>query len=111
LSTRASPDRSASARAFELRQILLATDLSAGCDRAFDRAVLLAREAGARLTIATALERSPDDLVEAEAQPRWRRNDGLADARRQIREDLEGKGVDARIVVRLSWSGAPELAS
>ena len=30
-----------------MRQILLATDLSARCDRAFDRAVLLAREAGA----------------------------------------------------------------
>jgi nucleotide-binding universal stress UspA family protein len=88
-----------------LRQILLATDLSARCDRAFDRAVLLAREAGARLTIATALERSPDDLVEPEAQPRWRRNDGLADARRQIRDDLEGKGVDARIVVRRARAG------
>ena len=88
-----------------LRQILLATDLSARCDRAFDRAVLLAREAGARLTIATALERSPDDLVELEAQPRWRRNDGLADARRQIRDDLEGKGVDARIVVRRARAG------
>ena len=88
-----------------LRQILLATDLSARCDRAFDRAVPLAREAGARLTIATALERSPDDLVEPEAQPRWRRNDGLTDARRQIREDLEGKGVDARIVVRRARAG------
>jgi nucleotide-binding universal stress UspA family protein len=88
-----------------LRQILLATDLSARCDRAFDRAVLLARAAGARLTIATALERSPDDLVEAEAQPRWQRNDRLVDARRQIREDLEGMGVDARIVVRRGRAG------
>lgn len=88
-----------------LRQILLATDLSARCDRAFDRAVHLAREAGARLTIATALERSPDDLVEPEARPRWRRQDGLADARRQIRKDLEGKGVDAHIVVRRARAG------
>ena len=35
------------------RQMLLATDLSAHCDRAFERSALLASEAGARLTIAT----------------------------------------------------------
>jgi nucleotide-binding universal stress UspA family protein len=87
------------------RQILLATDLSARCDRAFDRAVFLAREADARLTIATALERLPDDL--AEPEPRWRRSDGPADVRRQIRDDLEGTGVDARVVVQRA--GAAEL--
>src|SRR3546814_4448897 len=43
------------------RRILLASDLSARCDRAFDRAVLLARAWRARLTIATALEDWPDD--------------------------------------------------
>ncbi|HLT02524.1 MAG TPA: universal stress protein [Geminicoccaceae bacterium] len=88
-----------------MRQILLATDLSARCDRAFDRAVLLAREAGARLTIATALERSPDDPIEPEAQPRWRQDDRLADAECQIRDDLEGKDVDARIVIRRGRAG------
>ncbi|MGH6916693.1 MAG: universal stress protein [Geminicoccaceae bacterium] len=82
------------------RQILLATDLSARCDRAFERAAFLAREAGARLTIATALEGSPDDVVEHESQPRWRQSDSLADAEGRIRDDLEGKGVDAHIVVR-----------
>lgn len=83
------------------RQILLATDLSARCDRAFDRAVFLALAGGARLTIATALEGSPDDLIEGDPEPRWRRTDrALADAETQIRDDLEGKDVDAQIVVR-----------
>lgn len=82
------------------RRVLLATDLSARCDRAFDRAVLLTREWGARLTIATALEDWPDDVA-CESQPRWRRADReLGDAESQIRSDLEGKDADADIVVR-----------
>lgn len=82
------------------RRVLLATDLSARCDRAFDRAVLLTREWGARLTIATALEEWPDDAA-CESQPRWRRTDReLGDAESQIRGDLEGKDIDADIVVR-----------
>lgn len=82
------------------RQILLATDLSARCDRAFDRAVWLARAWDARLTIATAVEEGPDD-AQVGAQPRWRRSDrALADAESQIRDDLRDKEVDADIVVR-----------
>lgn len=82
------------------RRILLATDLSARCDRAFDRAVSLARAWRARLTIANALEEWPNDLV-CESRPRWRRTDSeLADAGSQIRDDLQGTEVDADIVVR-----------
>lgn len=82
------------------RRVLLATDLSARCDRAFDRAVILAREWRASLTIATALEDWPDDVV-CESRPRWRRADReLADAESRIREDLEGTDVDADIIVR-----------
>ncbi len=89
------------------RRICLATDLSARCDRAFDRAVLLARAWDARLTIATALEEWPDGGTD-EPRPRWRRFDGeLADAERQIGDDLQGKGIDADIVVRRA--SAPEL--
>ncbi len=88
------------------RRVLLATDLSARCDRAFDRAVFLARDWGARLTIATALEDWPNDAV-CDSHPRWRRADReLADAERQIREDLEGKDVDADIIVRRAEASA-----
>ena len=44
------------------KKILLATDLSARCDRAFDRAVRLARQWNSHLTIATAIEGPTDDL-------------------------------------------------
>jgi nucleotide-binding universal stress UspA family protein len=89
------------------RQILLATDLSARSDRAFDRAVSLARAWDARLTIATALEDWPEDVLH-ESQPRWRRTDSeLTDAESQIRDDLRGKDVDVKIVVRRAR--APEL--
>jgi nucleotide-binding universal stress UspA family protein len=89
------------------RRICLATDLSARCDRAFDRAILLARAWDARLTIATALEEWPEGGND-ESRPRWRRFDSeLADAERQIGDDLEGKGIQADIVVRRA--SAPEL--
>jgi nucleotide-binding universal stress UspA family protein len=82
------------------RRLLLATDLSARCDRAFDRAVSLARLWRARLTIATAVEEWPDDAA-CEQQPRWRRTDSeLADAESRIRDDLRGADVDADIVAR-----------
>jgi nucleotide-binding universal stress UspA family protein len=84
----------------------LATDLSARCDRAFDRAVLLARAWGARLTIAAALEEWPDDAA-CESHPRWRRTDHeLADAESRIREDLDGKDVGADIIVRRAEASA-----
>jgi nucleotide-binding universal stress UspA family protein len=83
------------------RRILLATDLSARCDRAFDRATLLAQEWGARLTIATALEEGLDDLVGRDSQPRWSRRDSeKAEAESQIRADLEGRDVDVDVIVR-----------
>lgn len=89
------------------RRICLATDLSARCDRAFDRAVLLARAWDARLTVATALEEWPDGDND-DARPRWRRFDSeLADAESQIGDDLQGKDIDADIVVRRA--SAPEL--
>ncbi len=83
------------------REILLATDLSARGDRAFDRAVFLADAWGARLTIASALEERLDDLVEHDGAPRWRRSDReVAAAEAQIRRDLEGKQVEVEVIVR-----------
>lgn len=48
------------------RSLLVATDLSSRCDRAIDRAVLLAREWGARLVVVTVLEKA--QLGELQAQ-------------------------------------------
>jgi len=65
--------------------ILLATDLSCRCDRALDRAVLLAREWDATLIIVHALE-SPMPVVD---EPSWRRTLSFEQrVTRRIHEDL-----------------------
>jgi nucleotide-binding universal stress UspA family protein len=80
------------------RHIILATDLSARCDRAFDRAVLLAREWDAHLTVAHALEQEPAGRG---LSLRWRGVDcERRDAESQIRADLQRVGVSADVVVR-----------
>jgi len=94
-------------------ELLLATDLSARCDRAFDRAVLLAREWGARLTVAVALETRPEDLLRRD-EPSWRQRDPeLADAEAQLRDDLAAAGATAEMVVRRAKAAdlVSELAS
>jgi nucleotide-binding universal stress UspA family protein len=79
------------------RNILLATDLSARCDRAFDRAVLLAREWDARLTVAHAPEREPAGRG---LNLRWRGIDReRQDAEAQIRADLESAGMAADVII------------
>jgi nucleotide-binding universal stress UspA family protein len=65
--------------------ILLATDLSCRCDRALDRAVLLAREWDATLIIVHALE-TPASVVD---EPSWRRSLSFEQrVTRRIHEDL-----------------------
>ena len=64
----------------KLESILVATDLSARCDRAFDRARSLARESGARLNILHVAE--GDETAASEEKE--------AAARKQIGEDLGG---------------------
>lgn len=64
----------------KLESILVATDLSARCDRAFDRARSLARESGARLNILHVAE--GDETAASEEKE--------AAAHKQIGEDLEG---------------------
>jgi nucleotide-binding universal stress UspA family protein len=80
------------------RRIVLATDLSARCDRAFERAVVLAREWDARLTVAHALEREP---VGRGLSLRWRGIDvERQEAESQILADLQRAGIAADVVIR-----------
>lgn len=78
------------------RAILLATDLSCRCDRALDRAILLAGEWNARLVVLHAMPRT---AIEGD-HPSWRRDlDPRTLARRRILEDLRGGAVEFEIVV------------
>src|SRR5690606_6260528 len=76
----------------------LATDLAAKTDRAFDRAVYLARHWNARLLIVHAVEQSP---LRSD-QPSWRRGtDPVEAARLKLLFDYPGwEGVETAIDVR-----------
>jgi nucleotide-binding universal stress UspA family protein len=80
------------------RHVTLATDLAARTDRAFDRAVDLARRWGARLLIVHAVEES---AVRTD-QPSWRRGaDPVETARWKLHFDYPGwEGVDTAIDIR-----------
>ncbi len=83
---------------FQRRRIILATDLSARCDRAFERAVLLAREWDAPLTIVHALEGGQFGRAPS---LRWHGIDREKhDAERQILADLQRASIAAAVVVR-----------
>jgi nucleotide-binding universal stress UspA family protein len=82
--------------------LLLATDLSARCDRALDRAALLASEWNAQLTVVHALE--PDIYAfsgESESVPSWRRDAILrrATAVKQIHQDLGSLDRDFDLII------------
>ncbi len=83
--------------------ILLATDLSARCDRALDRAVQLARQWQARLVAVTVVDPGTlsETRVRAAPQPSWGGDDNGPVARtlRQLRRDAAATDVD--IVVRV----------
>lgn len=79
--------------------ILLATDLSARCDRALARALQLARQWNARLVVATVL---PDAAVEAGAElPHGAPNERDA-AERRLQRLLDGEDHSGRIDVRVT---------
>lgn len=81
-------------------RILLATDLSCRCDRAFDRAVELAGRWDARLFITHVLP--PPDLVSDQDRnrPAWRRDaDPLETMRRRIARELAGEIANVEIRV------------
>lgn len=76
------------------RKILLATDLSARCDRALDRAAALAKTWQAELIVVHALEQT-DEFYTATLEhrlPSWRRP---PDAARVVEEQLRGDLMDS----------------
>lgn len=81
------------------QSILLATDLSARCDRALDRAILLAEQWRSKLVILHVLE--GDHLRDADAVvPSWRRPpDPFAIAQRRLIEDVGTAAETAAIVI------------
>jgi len=84
------------------RTILLATDLSARCDRATDRAVALAEEWQAMLVVLHVLE-DPDSggLHDFGPVPSWRRPpDPVAVARKHLLADLGPAVANSRILIR-----------
>jgi nucleotide-binding universal stress UspA family protein len=82
-----------------LRHIILATDLTARSDRAFDRAVALARRWNARLLIVHAVE----DRASPTDEPSWRRGaDPVEAARLKLQFDYPGwEGIDTAVEVRV----------
>jgi nucleotide-binding universal stress UspA family protein len=102
------------------RSILLATDLSARSDRALDRAVQLAKQWQARLTVLHVLENARSSLDSPDPSPSWRRPpDPLAAIRKEIDADIgeiaetttvvieEGDAVET--VARVAGAGGSEL--
>lgn len=104
------------------RRILLATDLSARCDRALDRAAALAQSWNAELVAVHALEQT-DDFYRLELErrlPSWRQSpDPARFVAEQIRQDALQDGVSAtaiaekgdptEIIVRAAASRACDL--
>jgi len=79
------------------KTILLATDLSCGCDRALDRATALAAEWYGRLIVLHILQ----ELAPVTDLPSWRRPpDPRQAAWQRVRRDLQGaEGIDIDIIV------------
>jgi nucleotide-binding universal stress UspA family protein/deoxyinosine 3'endonuclease (endonuclease V) len=83
------------------KAILLATDLSARCDRAFDRAVSLATEWQARLVALHVMEEeAPGTLASGEPVPSWRRTqDPQQVAEARIRSELRETAPSLTVVL------------
>jgi nucleotide-binding universal stress UspA family protein len=87
------------------RKLLLATDLSARCDRALDRAVSLALHWQAQLTVLHVFEETldPTAVRDERSKPSWRRSpDTIAIAKRRIHHGLRsdlGDALDAATVL------------
>ncbi len=83
------------------RAILLATDLSARCDRAFDRAVSLATEWQARLVALHVMEEdAPGAAIRGEPVPSWRlTQDPQRAAEASIRSELKEAAPDLTVVI------------
>jgi len=91
------------------RAILLATDLSSRCDRAFDRAVALARQWSAKLVVLTVIEPdagpAPTDVItRAKAQPDV--VDPHLRAALQVHSDIAFAASDVQVEVLVREGGA-----
>lgn len=83
------------------KRLLLATDLSARCDRAMDRAVALAKLWNADLIVVHALDQS-DTFYSDELTvrlPGWRQSDSVALVQNQIRQDVASLGSRVTVIV------------
>ncbi len=82
-----------------IRHVTLATDLAARTDRAFDRAVDLARRWNARLLIVHTVE----ERMSMDDQPSWRRGaDPVQTARWKLQFDYPGwEGVETAIEIKV----------
>lgn len=92
------------------RAILLATDLSSRCDRAFDRALLLARQWDARLVVLTVIEVDAGQIpltAAAAANAPQRDLDAHLLAAGQVRRDVAAcaPGVPVDVLVRDGLAG------
>jgi len=80
------------------RAILVATDLSARCDRALDRAVMLAEEWQATLVVLHVIENAGAVEAMLDRDPQRAARDPMALARRQLIRDV-GEKIDAATLV------------
>ena len=109
-----------------LRKVLLATDLSARCDRALDRAVAIATNTNAHLVILHVIEEFQESNLTygADPPPSWRSPpDAVAIAKIRIREGIEAdvgdtleratvmvqEGEPAEVIERVATSEGIEL--
>ena len=93
--------------------VLCATDLSSRCDRAVDRAALLAREWHARMVVVHALETTSEFLQSRRLHdlPTWQRPQDRAEAvAQQLRSDMVDAGADPTVVVETGEPAAVILA-
>jgi nucleotide-binding universal stress UspA family protein len=87
------------------RKVLLATDLSARCDRAFDRAADLCEEWQGTLVVAHALEpEGGNSYASPRNVPSWRRaaHEAVLIAQRQVREDLLDREIPFEVYIEES---------
>ncbi|MFN6996120.1 MAG: universal stress protein, partial [Aquincola tertiaricarbonis] len=94
------------------RSLLVATDLSSRCDRAIDRAVLLAREWGARLVVVTVPERAQLGQLQAQGPLALTGEEAellQAQARRRLQAELGEAGVPYDVQVAHGPVGAALL--
>lgn len=82
-----------------IKQILLATDLSARCDRALDRAIQLARQWGAELTILHAVEPLTSSELMRDLPSLGRADDRIERARHEILDGMPTKDIQFSIAV------------